>query len=920
MQYAFRFGLGFAAWLAAMLFGTVLDGPFGLTGSNWGSCVSAAPPQEDPIALLPDVFPWASESRGYLYDWEVDGNLLRFSTAFANQGEGHLELRGGAVLPNGNQEVYQRVFYDDGTYQDRLAGEFTYHAGHGHIHFDGYAIYSLREYLSGGGVGDVVATGGKISFCLIDITRYLPNAGSSRYNSCGQVQGVSAGWSDVYSRNLPDQWINISLVPDGQYWLEVTIDPDHLLLESNPDNNVARIPVELNRGGTAGGDRWEPNNSFSQATPLGEVSEFRDIDLTLHNAADEDVFSFVPEVHGDFDVHINFTHALGNLDLYVYDQSQNLVGSSTSLLDNEELHFHGHAGQPYYLVIRSDEGATNGYELDFHGPGVLAGEVLDSADVPVNIPDGVGASNPGAWVSSTLVGPEMLITDVNLILDQLDHTWLGDLEIELISPQGTVARVFPSQWQSGGGLLTSQDNFLRTRMDDQASLNLAQGTSPYTGWFRIDHANTGSNPLSVFNGENADGIWTVRARDWYSGDTGVLRAWSLMLTGEPINPGDRFEPNNSFPQAVDLGLLGQTTVAQIDIHNADDQDFFRFLAGAPSQSEIRILFSHQAGNLDLVVYDASLNEIARGDSTSDNEVLNVPLQAGDLYYVEILGVAGARNAYQLELDVAPQIGETGTLPAVDDQWQLLEFDLPYIDPIVIAGPASVDQGVAGTVQVRNVTGQGCEVRFGRWDDSDPTGEVVVVDYLVVEAGSHELPGGARIEAGSIGSVNHEWTYRGIRPFLSAPPVVLVQVASDQADRVATARLVRVTRKNFQVRVEEAESSLGTATGQQVHWVAISPTTSLDNPWQFQTGQARVSSQLSRVDFAAGFVEIPRIWSSLQSANESDPAAIRLFDLKANKAMLALEEDQTWDSETEHRVETVGWASATGQKIFARDDN
>ena len=152
--------------------------------------------------VLPDVFAWESEDRGYLHDYIVEGDLLRFTTAFANQGEGHLEVFGGEVTENGNQEVFQRIYNDEGGYRDRLAGEFTYHEGHGHIHFDGYAIYNLREIGPAGEVGDIIATGGKISFCLIDITRFDPDAGSSNYGGCGTTQGVSAGWSDVYGLSL----------------------------------------------------------------------------------------------------------------------------------------------------------------------------------------------------------------------------------------------------------------------------------------------------------------------------------------------------------------------------------------------------------------------------------------------------------------------------------------------------------------------------------------------------------------------------------------------------------------------------------------------------------------------------------------------------------------------------------------------
>ncbi|MEM7313254.1 MAG: hypothetical protein AAF497_08890, partial [Planctomycetota bacterium] len=85
--------------------------------------------------LLPDLFAWEGQSQNYLHDYRIEGDLLRFSTALANQGEGPLEIRGGAALPNGNQEVYQRIFNDDGSFDEVLAGEFTYHPGHSHIHF-----------------------------------------------------------------------------------------------------------------------------------------------------------------------------------------------------------------------------------------------------------------------------------------------------------------------------------------------------------------------------------------------------------------------------------------------------------------------------------------------------------------------------------------------------------------------------------------------------------------------------------------------------------------------------------------------------------------------------------------------------------------------------------------------------------------
>mgnify|MGYP006170994737 CR=1 FL=1 len=46
--------------------------------------------------------------------------------------ERRFELRGGTVLPNGSQEVHQRIFKEGGGFSDRLAGTFTYHPEHDH--------------------------------------------------------------------------------------------------------------------------------------------------------------------------------------------------------------------------------------------------------------------------------------------------------------------------------------------------------------------------------------------------------------------------------------------------------------------------------------------------------------------------------------------------------------------------------------------------------------------------------------------------------------------------------------------------------------------------------------------------------------------------------------------------------------------
>ncbi|HXH75656.1 MAG TPA: lysyl oxidase family protein [Bacteriovoracaceae bacterium] len=201
--------------------------------------------------LLPDLV----TSRKNLSDNSIDRYtkpgriLLRLSNGVANIGKGRLEMRGGSVV-DGKQRVDLRIFYDDGTYYSRFSGYYVFHSQHNHTHFEGFARYRLREIEGSIGVGEVVAESSKVSFCMYD--EYIFDSSLDnfrnyrRYNSCGTgVQGLSVGWKDVYGKSLADQWIDITGVDSGVYWLESTADPYNRIRESNGANNTSRIKISI---------------------------------------------------------------------------------------------------------------------------------------------------------------------------------------------------------------------------------------------------------------------------------------------------------------------------------------------------------------------------------------------------------------------------------------------------------------------------------------------------------------------------------------------------------------------------------------------------------------------------------------------------------------------------------------------------
>jgi hypothetical protein len=158
--------------------------------------------------------------------------LLRFSTETRNQGTADIFLGNPASNPL-----------------------FVYAPCHGHYHFNNYANYRLLDSNN-----QSVANGLKIGFCLLDSIRWSSSAPSSARYTCSN-QGIQRGWGDLYDSTLDGQWIDITGVPDGNYTLELEVNPQHILQESDYSNNITRVGVTI-------GNATPANNNFASAQGL----------------------------------------------------------------------------------------------------------------------------------------------------------------------------------------------------------------------------------------------------------------------------------------------------------------------------------------------------------------------------------------------------------------------------------------------------------------------------------------------------------------------------------------------------------------------------------------------------------------------------------------------------------------------------
>jgi len=104
---------------------------------------------------------------------------------------------------------------------------------------------------------------------------------------------------------------------------------------------------------------------------------------------------------------------------------------------------------------------------------------------------------------------------VSVCLD-ITHTFDGDLDLYIQSPLGTMVELSTDN----GGL---DDNYTNTCFTMTAVTPITLGTAPFTG----DYLPEGD--FNTFNGENANGTWTLNVGDDAAGDIGTLNSWSITF-------------------------------------------------------------------------------------------------------------------------------------------------------------------------------------------------------------------------------------------------------------------------------------------------------------------------------------------------------------------------------------------------------
>ncbi len=187
-------------------------------------------------------------------------DLLSFATTEWIGGNGPMVVEGFRREGTNVMDAYQ-YFYKDGKPVARArAGTLHYDSrkGHEHWHFEQFAHYRLLDSTKA-----VAVVSRKQSFCLAPtdaIDLGLPGATwnviTGFVGACGTAtslwvrETLPLGWGDTYLQFVPGQSFDITNVPNGTYFIEVTVNPLHLLHETKTGNNVTLRKIIL--GGKRG--------------------------------------------------------------------------------------------------------------------------------------------------------------------------------------------------------------------------------------------------------------------------------------------------------------------------------------------------------------------------------------------------------------------------------------------------------------------------------------------------------------------------------------------------------------------------------------------------------------------------------------------------------------------------------------------
>jgi subtilase family serine protease len=404
---------------------------------------------------------------------------------------------GGGISTYENKPAYQSSVTQSSTRRTAPDVAFDADPNSGVAVYDSFGNGSTAPWVQVGGTSFSAPAWGAL-IAIADQGRVLAGQGT--------LDGFSQTLPKLYSLSSAD-FHDVTTGSNGGFSAGAGYD-----LVTGRGSPIANLVAKDLVDGGGGGGSGQNGPRITAATPSGTVSgAVTSVVVTFDRAINPTTFTTAD---------ITFTGPSGTIT----------ITSITPVTGSNNTQFliafasQTQAGT-YTMTLGPDIRDASGLMMDQNQNGI-AGESSDTYTDTFGISNTTTFSATGLpkgiydfqdTVSTITVPGNYLITKLTVQLN-ISHTWDADLYIWLVSPSGQTVVLSANNGGSG-------DNYTNTIFDSTAATSIDFGVAPFAGAYRPEQS------LSVFNGKNAKGTWTLVVEDQGYLDQGKLNAWSLIIQG-----------------------------------------------------------------------------------------------------------------------------------------------------------------------------------------------------------------------------------------------------------------------------------------------------------------------------------------------------------------------------------------------------
>lgn len=261
------------------------------------------------------------------------------------------------------------------------------------------------------------------------------------------------------------------------------------------------------------------------------------------------------------------------------------------------------------------------------------------------------------------------------------------------------------------------------------------------------------------------------------------------------------------------------------------------------------------------------------------------------------------------------IGEYDNL-TVNHNWQTIDFNNTYRNPVVIVSDPTVRGGDPAAVRIQNITDSSFQLRLQEPRYLDDLHATESASYIVLEAGDWTLADGTRISAGLHNSdllTSKGFDKIDLQKFDSTPAILSQTQTFNGGDWITT-RTQEQSNSGFQLAMQEEEAlNSGNHIQEKIGWLAVEQGAASDGDTLLQSSMTgrEVNSDLTAIQFEESFSTAPSLIAKLGSYYGADTANLRIHEISDTSFGVQVYEDKSLDAEIGHTKEAITFLALEG---------